>query len=238
MIKLVIFDFDDTLTDDNYLDYQAFLVPCTKLGLSSPTLQTITKYRKKGFIAKKIISKFLKPNNRKLYLNKFLEYRKKFLNSKNSLQYLKIKKNTKELLEFLKNQKIKCVICTARKKKKNIAYFLKLNKLNKNFSKIYQMEDLGIELDNLKKSNRIAIKNKLIKKIIKNEKLTTREIIFVGNSIEDLKIANNTKITFIYFQNSYLEKFSNSRIMKAKTMNDLRKKLNIYVKSNNSNQMI
>ena len=107
MIKLVIFDFDDTLTDNNYLDYQAFLVPCTKLGLSSPTLQTITKYRKKGFIAKKIISKFLKPNDRKLYLNKFLEYKKKFLNSKNSLQYLKIKKKYKGIIRIFKKSENK-----------------------------------------------------------------------------------------------------------------------------------
>ena len=234
MIDLVIFDFDDTITDNNYLDYQAFFIPCMKLGLSSPTLQTITKFRKKGFTAKEIISVFLKQKNKKQYIKKFLDYRKKFLNSKNSLKYLKIKKNTKDLLEFLKKHKIKCVICTARKKKRNISYFLKVNKLNKNFSKIYQMEDLSIELDNLKKSNRIRIKNLLIKKIIKNEKFTSSDMIFIGNSLEDLKIAKNNKINFIYFQNSYLEKFSNTKIMKVTTMKDLQKKLNIYVKSYNS----
>ena len=55
MTHLVIFDFDDTLTDNRFLDYQAFSIPCKKLGLPIPKSQKITNLRKKGFLAKDIM---------------------------------------------------------------------------------------------------------------------------------------------------------------------------------------
>jgi len=42
MTHLVIFDFDDTLTDNRFLDYQAFSIPCKKLGLPIPVTSTFT----------------------------------------------------------------------------------------------------------------------------------------------------------------------------------------------------
>ena len=58
MIKLVIFDFDDTLTDNTILDHQAFKHPCRFLNLKIPEFNEMIKLRKKGCTAKQIIKKY------------------------------------------------------------------------------------------------------------------------------------------------------------------------------------
>ena len=52
MIKLIIFDFDDTLIDNDKLDYQSFVSSFKEFGLSKPTLNDIIKYRKKVYLQK------------------------------------------------------------------------------------------------------------------------------------------------------------------------------------------
>ena len=170
MIRLIIFDFDDTLTDNRFLDYQAFLIPCKKLGLSIPKLNKVSALRKKGYLAKDIMIMHLKKEKKEQLIQQFLDHRSKFLNSEKSLNHLKLKKNTKSLLYFLKRKKIPCVLCTARKNKKHILNFLTKNKIISYFSNVYFMEDLKFSMDNLAASNRVLIKNILVRKIIKNEK--------------------------------------------------------------------
>ncbi len=230
MIRLVIFDFDDTLTDNRFLDYQAFLIPCKKLGLPIPTLRKVSTLRKKGCLAKDIMLMYLKPQKKEQSIHQFLEKRSEYLNSEKSLNHLKLKKNTKSLLYFLKRKKITCVLCTARKNKKHILNFLKKNEIFSYFSKFYFMEDLKFSIDNLTASNRVFIKNVLVQKIIKNEKLKPSEMIFVGNSIDDFITSKNMKIPFIYYQNSYLEKNTSKKIIKVKNMKNLKIKLNCYIK--------
>jgi len=224
MIQLIIFDFDDTLTDNMTLDYNAFKIPCTKLGLKPPTKNMIIHERKKGLLASEIMQKFLKSQN-KNQLNNFLINRKKFLDTENSLNYLRLKKGTRQFLEFLKTKKVKIIICTARKNKRFFLNFLKNRKVYTYFSSIYHSEDINLFLDNLEKQNRIQIKNNLIKEIIKNEKVNSSEILYVGNSIEDLTVAEELDIDFIYFQNSYLEKLDNSDVLTVTSMNILKKEI-------------
>ena len=235
MIRLIIFDFDDTLTDNRFLDYQAFLIPCKKLGLSRPNLNKVSTLRKKGYLAKYIMMMQLKKEKKEQLIQQFLDIRSKFLNSEKSLNHLKLKKNTKSLLYFLKRKKIPCVLCTARKNKKHVLNFLIKNKIISYFSNVYFMEDLKFSMDNLAASNRVLIKNILVRKIIKNEKLNPKEMIFVGNSIDDLVTSQNMKIPFIYFQNSYLEKNISEKIIKVKNMKSLQKELNRYIKKDVKN---
>jgi len=231
MIRLVIFDFDDTLTDNSFLDYQAFLQPGKQLGIPTPPLKKIRVLRKKGFLAKEIMKKFLKENNKKL-INDFLIKRSKFLNKSESFRYLKLKKNTKSLLNFLKKNKIKCILCTTKKNKKMVLNFLVKNNISSYFSKTYFMKDLKFMIDNLDESNRVLIKNILVRKILKNEKIKPNEILFVGNSVDDLKTAKNMKTHFIYFQNTYLEELSNKKITKVPSMLSLQKKIKLLYKEN------
>lgn len=231
MIRLVIFDFDDTLTDNSFLDYQAFLQPCKQLRIPTPPLKKIRVLRKKGFLANEIMKKFLKEDNKKL-INDFLIKRSKFLNKSESFRYLKLKKNTKSVLNFLKKNKIKCILCTTKKNKKMVLSFLAKNNISSYFSETYFMKDLKFMIDNLDESNRVLIKNILVRKILKNQKIKPKEILFVGNSVDDLKTAKNLKIRFIYFQNTYLEELSNKKITKVTSMLSLQKKIKLLYKEN------
>ena len=67
------------------------------------------------------------------------------------------------------------------------------------------------------------------------KKLNPKEMIFVGNSIDDLTTSKNMKIPFIYFQNSYLEKNTTKKIIKVKNMKCLQKELNRYIKKDVKN---
>ena len=117
MIRLIIFDFDDTITDNSFLDYNAFVTPCKQLKIKIPQQNEFIKLRKKGLIAKEIMMKILKKQNKEDMLSEYLELRKKFL-FKESIKYLILKKNTKSLLNYLKKSSMKLVICSANNNKK------------------------------------------------------------------------------------------------------------------------
>ena len=43
MIRLIIFDFDDTITDNSFLDYNAFVTPCKQLKIKIPQQKEFIK---------------------------------------------------------------------------------------------------------------------------------------------------------------------------------------------------
>ncbi len=222
MISLAIFDFDDTLVDNNILDYKAFEFPCKNLGLKPPTKDKIKHMRKNGFLAKQIMQHHLRNSKKKNLLDIYLQERKKFLQLE-SINYLKLKPNTKHLLEFFKKNKIICVLSTANKNKLMVLDFLKKNYTSIYFSDVLFMDDLGFKLDNSESSNRILIKSSLIKKTIKNYPYSRSQIIFIGNSIEDYESAKKLRISFIYFQNNHLPKVTNKRFIVVHSMIELKK---------------
>ena len=201
MIRLIIFDFDDTITDNFLLDLKSFYFTCKQFDVKLPTKNKILKFRREGLLANDISKQLI--DNNKINLDSFITYRKEFLEN-NSVKYLRLKKNIKKLFDFIKTKEMKNVVCSANKHKFIIENFLKANKIFHNFSKILTMKDLGFRIDNSSFSNRVLIKNSLLHNILKKFKITTSEIIFVGNSMEDLQSANYFEIPFIYFQNNYL----------------------------------
>ena len=202
MIRLIIFDFDDTITDNFLLDLKSFYFTCKQFDVKLPTKNKILKFRREGLLASDI-SKHLVGNSNKIDLDSFIIHRKKFLEN-NSVKYLRLKKNIKKLFSFIKTKEIKIVICSANKHKFIIEDFLKINKIFHKFSKILTMAELGFTIDNSSFSNRVLIKKSLLHNILKKFNISTNEIVFVGNSLEDLQSANYFGIPFIYFQNNYL----------------------------------
>ena len=202
MIRLIIFDFDDTITDNFLLDLKSFYFTCKQFDVKLPTKNKILKFRREGLLASDI-SKHLVGNSNKIDLDSFIIHRKKFLEN-NSVKYLRLKKNIKKLFSFIKTKEIKIVICSANKHKFIIEDFLKINKIFHKFSKILTMAELGFTIDNSSFSNRVLIKKSLLHNILKKFNVSTNEIVFVGNSLEDLQSANYFGIPFIYFQNNYL----------------------------------
>lgn len=227
MKSIVIFDFDDTLTDNNVLDYQAFCIPAKRLGLPQPTLKKICRLRKDGLLAKEIVKIMIKDNPQ--LVKKFLSIRYEFLNSVASNKFLKLKKNTKILLHALNQRKIKCIICSAKRNKRIIMKFLAYNEIRHYFAKIYFMGDINLYVNNLISSNRIKIKKKLINRIIENEGKRDKQIIYVGNSLEDFKAIQKRKIKFILYQNTYIKEFVNYKVVKVNNMKKLKNLIEKYV---------
>lgn len=223
MIKLIIFDFDDTITDNSKLDLYSFLIPCKKLNLKEPTTTMITSLRKKGYLAKDIVKKIIQYKSQQFLYNEFIRIRNEYLESKMSLSYMKLQNNTKFLLYTLQQKKIPCVLASANKDKNKVLRFLQINNIKKYFSKTYFMDDLCFKIDNSNEENRFLIKKSLLHKIIKHRSINHNEIIYVGNSIEDIEAANYFRLSFVYYQNRYLKKLDKYDVIKTDNMKNLKK---------------
>jgi phosphoglycolate phosphatase-like HAD superfamily hydrolase len=220
MYQLIIFDFDDTLVDNSSIDYMGFKIPCKILNIQYPSKSELNVFRKKGLVAKEIIQIYSNIDNQTL--TKFLTLRKKFL-LKESINYLKIKPNTKLLLRRLEKANLKLIICSANNNKKLIDNFLKQNKLRTFFEQIYVINNLKIKLENNNHSNRILIKTSLIRLAIKQHQISTKNILYIGNSLEDQISAIESNIKFIYFINKYLPNPRISGLKKISNMKNLQK---------------
>ena len=216
MKNLIIFDFDDTIVDNSKLDYMGFKIPCKKLGTSFPSKSELKKFRKKGHTAKKIFSLFSKDDDK---ISKFLKLRKSFLH-KESLTYLTLKSNSRYVFKKLVDLDYELVICTVNSNPKMIKAFLKANKIDHFFKKIFTYKTLGITLENNSYSNRILLKTSLLHLIIKKTN-SSKNLSFVGNSIEDYFAAKKSKIHFFYFLNSYLPNPKIKNLIKFTEMKQL-----------------
>ncbi len=222
-MKYVIFDFDDTLVNNYPLDFESFRYTCEYFGIQSPSKNDIHKQRKKGLIAKKIIMEILSKSKKSFNVNDFLDYRRNFLTSPESNSFLELRKDAKSLLSYLEKNGVKCYLCSIRSDKKLITNFLKKKNISKYFSKILTPSDLRINLDSNNFSNRVLIKNSLIKNILK--KRQTDNFIFIGDSQEDLISANNFFIEFILFKKDYFNNEFGHDVMMVSDMKILKNKL-------------
>ena len=223
MMKTVIFDFDDTITNNQLLDYMAFSVPSKKLSINKPTKFEILKARKKGLLVGDIILPYLKYQNADIKKRFFL-YRTEFLNDINSINFLRVQKNLRQLLYNLEKRKISCIICSSKKNKEIIIKFLKKNDLRKFFDQIFVSSDLGFEIDNTNEENRILIKRSLLYSVVKKENKQYGDIVFVGN-FEDIEASKDLDIIPIFFQNSYLQKQNVKSIISVNNMLELNNKI-------------
>lgn len=216
MKNFIIFDFDDTIVDNSKLDYMGFKIPCKKLDIFFPSKLELKKFRKKGYTAKKIISFFSKDNEK---ISEFLKQRKSFL-QKESLTYLTLKSNCRYVFKKLVELDCELVICTVNSNPKMIKAFLKANKLDHFFQRIFTYKTLGITLENNSYSNRILLKTSLLHLIIKKMN-SSKNIFFIGNSVEDYFAAKKSKIHFFYFLNSYLPNPKIKNLIKFTEMKQL-----------------
>ena len=217
MKNLIIFDFDDTITDNSKLDYMGFKIPCQKLGVNFPTKSKLVKFRKNGMIAKEIFQKFSNDGKK---LNRFLKLRKNFLKNE-ALNYLEIKPYSNSVFKKLNNNDNKLVIATANNNPKMVSKFLREKNLNQFFKKIFTTNTLNINIENNNYSNRILIKTSLVRMIIKNHKNSFENFVFIGNSLEDYYAVKKLKIKFIYFLNPYLPNPKINNLKKITRMNQI-----------------
>jgi len=228
MTRLLIFDFDDTLVNNHYLDIKSFEIPYKMVSLDPPSKYEIKKLRKKGKTADYIIKNNLKKNNLKKFYNNIINEREKFF-SKDQTNYLILQNHLEKNLAKIKIKNIELNIITANKNKKLVLQFLKQKKIIKYFSKVVFMDDLNIKLDNRDEGNRILIKRSLLYSILKKSRIKKNEILYIGNSLEDFKACENLQINFIHFQNDYLSKLVNNEIITINSMSELKNAIRIMI---------
>ena len=60
MIKVVIFDFDDTIVDNIKMDYESFSFPCKIFGINMKSFEEMVNLRKNKMKSNQIIQILLK----------------------------------------------------------------------------------------------------------------------------------------------------------------------------------
>ena len=224
MIKLIVFDLDDTITDNRYLDFESFNSTCIFLNVVNPlTLKKLLILRKNKKTAKNIVKLIKNSTSVDFSEDEFLEYRKKFLTSNKANTFLILKSGTLETLKMIHTKKIPICLCTVRKNKQIVVNFLKQQKIKKYFDTIFSTTDIDKKIDNTISENRILLKSSFLKKFLQKYQLESNEILYVGNSNEDFISASEHNIVFLKYDNAYLPKEQNNYSYFANNMERVNK---------------
>ncbi len=172
MIRLILFDFDGTIADsfENFL--RIIDVMSSKYGLPQISPEEIPELRKES--ARNLIKKLKVP----IYKIPFIARDMKKL-QRDQISTLKPFKEFPNILMELKSKNIKLGIATSNGKA-NVELFLKNNNLEL-FDYMYC--DIGM-----------FGKSSVIKKILKEHKLGTTEVLYVGDEIRDIEASHKAGI--------------------------------------------
>ncbi|MEM3405934.1 MAG: HAD-IA family hydrolase [Candidatus Pacearchaeota archaeon] len=160
-IKLLIFDFDGTLANTKNLWYNTIKKYLKKEGISFSKKDFHTKFL--GIKVEEILKKLKIKNKEKI---------KKQIHKE---VFYKIKKvNLAKSINYLKKIKVKKIIIS-NTTTKNVLSCIKSKKINY-FKEIYG----GDKFEN---------KEEFIKEYIKNNKLNKDEVVYIGDTIRDIRLA-------------------------------------------------
>jgi len=186
-VKAIVFDFDDTLTDNRKLDLESFRHLGRVLGLYKPNGREIKELRK-SLLAKDIISWMIKKSATSVSLDLCLKIRNDFL-KKESKRLIIVKPETRSTLQELKSQGRILFIATTRIDIGPVRATLRKHRLEQFFSNIYG-KDFG------DKSN-------IYKKILLDLNLAPSECMAVSNSFQDLSQALDLGMKAVGVPGSY-----------------------------------
>lgn len=206
MIKLIILDFDDTIVNNQILDYQSFKNSSKFFKSYTPSQVEVRRLRNKGFLASEIINRIQKKSKINFNEQEYIKFRKKFLESNISIKYLKLQPYVKDFFKKLYSYDIPIVICSLRKHKSIIKKFLRTHKVHWYIDSIVNYEKGNLDTTNPK--NSLLVKTKMFKKVMKKYHLKPSEIFSLGNSISDYKSAKECGIKHynIFFNHNYIPK--------------------------------
>lgn len=174
-MKTVIFDFDGTIADTLSLGVELLNSQSDRFGLKKFTNEEVKRFR--GMEARQIMDKLHLSVFRVLRIGKVLK-----LELNNVIDTANVFSGMKEALEELKKEAYKLGIVSLNNKE-NILRFLQKNNLEV-FDYIYC-------------KNTVFGKDKLIRKMIRKEKMVREETIFIGDEVRDIEAAKQEGIKII-----------------------------------------
>lgn len=198
--KLIIFDFDDTLTDNSERDYQSFLHVIETYNLKPIEKDIILSWRRTGksssFIIKKLVAD--ETNNFEKYLN----CRSEFLSSISSYtNFVSLKNCTLEILSQLHSTNLILVLNSLQPQHKILLNVLEHFKIKQFFKKI-----ISRSLSSSENSfqNRSILKKSMYQDIMSEFELIDKDdILIIGNLFSDIIPANELNIDSFMIEGSF-----------------------------------
>tara|TARA_B110000438_G_scaffold241687_1_gene240905 strand:+ start:166 stop:843 length:678 start_codon:yes stop_codon:yes gene_type:complete len=205
--KLIIFDFDDTLTDNSERDLHSFQHIIKKFNLKLMDKNKIFDWRKNSMTSEFIIKNLMNSNEEQLY-QKYSQERLFFLEKNSSYtNYVKLKSCTLEILKKLKDDKYILALNSIQSNHNNFLEIVKNFKIKDYFNEIVTDK---LTSSHNSYENRYNTKKKLYEKIFKKIKIDEPEkILVIGNLFSDILPANNLGIESIMIKGSF--NFDNSQ---------------------------
>jgi FMN phosphatase YigB (HAD superfamily) len=199
--KLIIFDFDDTLTDNSERDLQSFQHIIKKFNLKSRDKNEIYNWRKNSMTSEFIIKKLMNSNEEQSY-QKYFQERLFFLEKNSSYtNYVKLKSCTLEILKKLKNDKYILALNSIQSNHNNFLEIVENFKIKGYFHEIVTNK-LTSSYNSYQ--NRYNTKKRLYEKILKKIKIDKpEEILVIGNLFSDILPANTLGIESIMIKGSF-----------------------------------
>ena len=186
--RVVVFDFDDTLTDNSLLDLRSFQYLSSSFGLYKPTGQEIKEFRCKSMLAKDIITWIIEKSVKSVQVELCMKMRDEFLKGKESEELIKMKPRLYSILKKLKSQGYTLLIAT-RKDLVNLKPILERHKLTGFFQGLY--------------ANSSEDKTCIYQKILNDFNLLPSACMVVSNSFQDLLPALDLGMKAVGIEGSY-----------------------------------
>jgi len=199
--KLIIFDFDDTLTDNSERDLRSFLDIIETFDLKFVEKQEILNWRKEDKTSEFIIKQLINSNDEKLLKNCFT-HRLKFLEKESSYtNYVKLKPSTVKILNNLKNDGYILALNSIKENHQNFLNTLNTFQIQNYFENIISQK-LFLSVDSFE--SRSKTKKLMYEKILSElEFLNKENILIIGNLFSDIIPGHDMKIDSILIEGSF-----------------------------------
>ena len=199
--KLIIFDFDDTLTDNSERDLRSFLDIIETFDLKFVEKQEILNWRKEDKTAEFIIKQLINSNDEKL-LKKCFTHRLKFLEKESSYtNYVKLKPSTVKILNNLKNDGYKLALNSIKENHQNFLNTLHDFQIQNYFENITSQKLL---LSDDSFESRSKTKKLMYEKILSELAFKKKEnILIIGNLFSDIIPGNDLGIESVMIEGSF-----------------------------------
>ncbi len=199
--KLVILDFDDTLTDNSERDLRSFQDIIEIFDLKYIEKQEILNWRKEDKTSEFIIKQLINSDDEKLLKNCF-KHRLKFLEKESSYtSYVKLKPSTIQTLNKLKNDGYTLALNSIKENHQNFLNTLHNFQIHDYFENITSQKLL---LSDDSFESRSKTKKSMYEKILSELELINKEnILIIGNLFSDIMPGHDMGIDSLMIKGSF-----------------------------------